>query len=157
MPPIKLKGGEVYLYHDSNNVNKRNDWRCDGYGWSCEGCPKLPSKTPYLRKLYSKIHRSGNPRGSNQFVRHGYSLLERSELYLIHYIGDESAFQPSTRGNKNMINKITHGHAHLLWKKSEKMSKVILPVTSTKKMVTSNHNGPNKAFWIPVIWNKFRT
>ena len=56
--------------------------------------------TPYLRKLYSKIHRSGDPRGSNQFLRHGYSLLERPELCLIHYIGDESAFQPSTHGNK---------------------------------------------------------
>ena len=25
VPPIKPKGGEVYLYHDTYNMNKRND------------------------------------------------------------------------------------------------------------------------------------
>ena len=99
IPAFQPKAGEVYLYQSNDNSSVASDWRCDGYRWKNSGCRKLPKNKPYLRKMYNKIHTENNPTGSDRFVRHVYSLIDKPQVALIHYMGDESEFVPFPHGN----------------------------------------------------------
>ena len=49
--------------------------------------------------MYKKIHTENNPTGSDRFVRHVFSLIDKPQVALIHYMGDESEFVPFPHGN----------------------------------------------------------
>ena len=100
VPPSKPKTGEVFIVYASSNDYATNDWRCDGYRWVNVGNHKLPKKDLFLRKLYNKIHLEGAPQGSDQFVRHGYTLIDSPNLTLVHYLGDDSCVQQFPHGNR---------------------------------------------------------
>ena len=98
-PPSKPQGGDVYLFYNSGDDCKNNDWRCDGIRWAHAGHKKLPSKSPVLRKMYFKVFQEGTNNGSEKFQKHAYVLIDKPQFHLIHYIGDECEFRPVPHGN----------------------------------------------------------
>ena len=95
IPAFQPKAGEVYLYQSNDNSSVASDWSCDGYRWKSSGCRKLPRNKKYLCKRYYKVHTENNSTGSDRFVRHIYSLIDKPKIALIHYMGDESEFVPN--------------------------------------------------------------
>ncbi|CAL4170556.1 unnamed protein product, partial [Meganyctiphanes norvegica] len=55
-PPIKPKGGEMFLVNCGDDVNKQNDWKCDQYNWRyfC-GTRKLPKSNPVVNKVFNYL------------------------------------------------------------------------------------------------------
>ncbi|XP_065670014.1 uncharacterized protein LOC136088887 [Hydra vulgaris] len=75
---FKISFNMQYIFED--------DWRADGYRWKQNGFSKIPRGLP----LYTKIHfATVTPTGiSNDFQKFMYSDLSRTDLVVIHYIGN---------------------------------------------------------------------
>nr|XP_047132446.1 uncharacterized protein LOC124811176 [Hydra vulgaris] len=79
------KAGEVYVIQVNHG---KDDWRADGYRWKQNGCSKIPRGSP----LYTKIHfATVTSTGiSNDFQKFVYCDLSRTDLVVIHYIGNHN-------------------------------------------------------------------
>lgn len=100
LPPNQAKGGEIYIYSSEGQPTKVNDAACDGYRWVNGGKRLQPKKKPRLFKTFYKMFVSENELGSSEFEKHVYQPLDRPHIQLIHYIGDEEKYKPTTHGNR---------------------------------------------------------
>ena len=97
LPPVKPKGGEMYLFTSEENENKSKDWMCDQYKWKLnDGTSQYPCKknvTPIVKKYHHRLTKKGS------FHRHAWWLIEKPSIVLVHYIGDESEYKETPHGN----------------------------------------------------------
>ena len=102
--PIKPKGGDMFVIDTqkfSNKVSRRNDQ----YLWLNDGSRKYPKSDPVVIKSNWRIKTTTgsakNPKGagSSLFKRTEYGLLDSERFFLLHYIGDETVFEPMPHGN----------------------------------------------------------
>lgn len=97
LPPVKPKGGEMYLFSSEEDKTRYNDWRCDQYRWEVNnGTSNYPcgkGQTPFIKKYHHKVSKSST------FQRHAWWLLENPNIVLVHYIGNEAEYQETPHGN----------------------------------------------------------
>ena len=103
------KGGQVFIFF-SNDKNRANDYKVDGYNWRHIGGSKpTPIKDPILFRCYYNVALSNNM-NSDEFkkiVYHHYDPLTKSAIeqpILIHYLGATEidklkSFEPKAHGN----------------------------------------------------------
>nr|XP_047144746.1 uncharacterized protein LOC124818232 [Hydra vulgaris] len=74
-----------------------HDWRADGYRWKQNDCSKIPRGSP----IYTKIHfATVTSTGiSNDFQKFVYCDLSRTDLVVIHYIGNHNLAVLVPHGN----------------------------------------------------------
>lgn len=107
--PYKAKAGEVYIYRSS--IEKKDDWKTDGYRWSNEGSRDLVDKSIKRHNFYMHLGTDGRKRlYDKRFRKLVFSLKPPLEddtyLSVIQYLGDETIFQNQPHGNSKEINKI---------------------------------------------------
>jgi len=105
LPPVKPKGGEVFLVQ-SVHVD---DWKCDQYTWINDSkcAPKNDATGEKLYKSYFKLRLPGfetkncrkRPRSTSDFKKIAYWLESNPNLVLILYLGDEQLYQAIPHGN----------------------------------------------------------
>lgn len=98
-PVIKPNGGEVLLFRTSNKADDCNYLR-DGYNFWQLG--NRVTKELGLRRIYFKLH-LGSRQFAEGFSRYVFKLTapanEHNQYVLIHYVGDESVYEPVLHGN----------------------------------------------------------
>ena len=97
VPPMKPKGGEVYVFSHDGDVNKGNDWRADKYIWVNRGGQGIPKNSKSFWHLsYNISMEAADRKGDTRFARHVYFFKDKPDwpYFLIHYRGDESVFVP---------------------------------------------------------------
>ena len=95
---IRPKAGEIYMF-DTEQIG--DDWKCDDYVWRNCGTAFVPSKAPTMKKTFFSIRtpKTGD-KGSMEFQKVAYRLLERPNIVMVYYMGDESVFVPMRHGNR---------------------------------------------------------
>ncbi|XP_048249888.1 uncharacterized protein LOC124128376 [Haliotis rufescens] len=99
-PPVKPRGGQVFLYHYTEE-SKKDDWRCDQYHFKHDGLRKQPRTNPRFYKNFF-ILRTNNSKakGDKRFKKHAYILIgDHKNLVLFQYLGDESVAEDLPHGN----------------------------------------------------------
>lgn len=102
--PIKPKGGDMFVI-DTQLFSNKISRRIDQYQWVNDGSKKYPTSNTVLIKSNWRIktaagnanNRKGS--GSSAFKRTEYGLVNNDRYFLIHYIGDETAFEDMPHGN----------------------------------------------------------
>lgn len=101
---VKPKGGEIYIF-DRNVIG--DDWKCDDYAWRNSGTRYIPSRNPVMRKNFYFIREvDSKTRGCKDFKKCAYYLLDKPNIILVHYIGDESTYVPRAHGNRKKGNDV---------------------------------------------------
>ena len=105
LPPVKPKGGEVYLVQSKH----LNDWKCDQYTWinNSKFVSKHDEEGGKLIRCYFKLRLPGfemkggrkRPCSTNSFKRIAYWLDSNPNLVLVHYLGDDIFYQAMPHGN----------------------------------------------------------
>ena len=101
VPPLKPKGGEVYVFSHGGDVKKSKDWRADKYIWVNRGGQGVPKNSKSFWHLSYNISMSaGDRKGDTRFTKHVYFFKDKPDwhYFLIHYRGDESVFVPRPHG-----------------------------------------------------------
>ena len=94
--------GDVYLF-DIDVIGK--DWRCDDYLWRQNGTCKFPNRNPVAKKTYYKMSLKNHYKKktcSNKCSKNTYVSLNKPNLVLVHYSGDENQYVPKCHGNKKI-------------------------------------------------------
>ena len=142
IPPMKPKGGELYVYCHGGDDTKLHDWSCDGYQWVNKNGHPLPKKAPVLwRKTYYVSTSKGDSVGNNKFVRRMYVLKDSPVHYrIIHYIGDETVYVPHVHGNSKEGGEYRRTLPSTI--QAIKSESSTAPSKVYKKMVSSSVPGP---------------
>ena len=109
-PPIKPKGGEVFVFSNNGNLEKANDWRADKYIWVNRSGFGVPRGSKSFWRIGYYISSGPNDKNGNpKFMRVAYFFKDKPEwpFVLIHYLGDESVFVPRPHGG-SVNNKRPH-------------------------------------------------
>lgn len=97
LPPIKPKGGDMYLFTSEIDKTKLKDWMCDQYKWQInDGTSEYPcgkKDTAFIKKYHHRLTKEGT------FHRHAWWLIDNPNIVLVHYIGDEREYEESVHGN----------------------------------------------------------
>lgn len=112
------KVNDIYLFY-TENINKTEDYKVDGYKWRNNGAKKpVPLNKPLFYKTYYYVKKNNNEL-SKDFQKHVYEPLETGLPKLIHYMGVEEAdmeiYKPSPHGNikKKTAHQVTNELYHL--------------------------------------------
>ena len=104
LPAVKPKGGEIYLIK-AENSKCVNDWRCDQYQWRVHnGTSTYPRRSDQVvvKQISHKVSKKGS------FRRSASILLEKPDLVLVHYLGDESEHIGKSHGSSKSANGAEH-------------------------------------------------
>lgn len=95
---VRPKAGEIYVF-DTDIIG--DDWKCDNYVWRNSGTNFQPKKNPKVRKVFYSIRLNEKKRGGSKvFQKTVYTLIERPNIIMVHYSGDESVYRPLMHGNR---------------------------------------------------------
>lgn len=126
-PPIKPKGGEVFLYLPFSQ-DEQDNYKCDQYRWLNSGPKEIPRKNPLVKKQYfiGKL-----PQGKTQaFQKHCYILVDEQRSpypVLLHYIGDETVMVDYPHGNAKKSSSAYYATAPSVRKDIANRSKTAMP------------------------------
>ncbi|XP_053385672.1 uncharacterized protein LOC128550498 [Mercenaria mercenaria] len=99
-PPYKPKEGSVFLYCDSGDANKKDDWKADGYTWRHNGRKEYKVEGKIIERHFYKIR--NNNVVSGDFQKHVFRFI--SDGYngktVLAYYGSSSAYQSLPHGNR---------------------------------------------------------
>ena len=93
-PPVNPIPGEIYLF-EAQDMQKKDDWKCDRIKWLSRGVHKLPRSRPRITKTYNAT-KNGN------FKKYVFRHVREMQPYrvLVHYLGDKSGLLNSPHGNR---------------------------------------------------------
>ena len=95
-PPVKPKGGEMFLISSGGKDSNLKNWNCDQYKWPVyDRVNSYPSRSKdiVIKKSYHKLSKTSS------FQRHGWWMIANPHIVLVHYLGDESEYTPTPHGN----------------------------------------------------------
>ncbi|XP_060607618.1 uncharacterized protein LOC132759787 [Ruditapes philippinarum] len=104
-PPYRPANGSVYLFDDSGDSKKSEDWRADGYTWKNNGRRVYQSNEKNIIRTFFKISNQGI--ASLNFTKHVFRFLDDdyNNRTLIAYYGDSEAYQGLPHGNRKRNNR----------------------------------------------------
>ena len=111
-PPLKPKGGTVYVITDGQREKHKVDWRADGYTWRNYGKNKITNDDKILEKSYFRIKNGKEESENFQRVMIRFYGNAYNHLTAVHYLGDgteykgETGFRPHQRTLPSVLNKI---------------------------------------------------
>ena len=103
--PYRPSTGSVYVYDDSGDQNKSEDWRADGYTWKNNGRRVYYSNGKEIQRTFFKISNQGKI--SDEFIKHVFRFVgnDYNNRTLIAYYGDSHAYQGLPHGNRKRNNR----------------------------------------------------
>lgn len=87
-PPVKPKGGEIYVFSHDGNLDKANNWRSDKYIWVNKGGCGIPRNSQSFWKISYRISQFATDREvDKRFTKTSYIFKDNpsSPYVLIHY------------------------------------------------------------------------
>ena len=81
------KEGQVYVF-DLDKVGQM--WKHDGYEWKNNGSTVQPKANPTLKKVFFLVRSADMYSGDRRFQKIVYSLRNRPNIIMIHYMGDSN-------------------------------------------------------------------
>ena len=71
-PPVNPRPGEIYLF-EAQDMQKKDDWKCDRIKWLSRGVYKLPRSRPRITKTYNAT-KNGN------FKKYVFAMSEKCSV-----------------------------------------------------------------------------
>ncbi|XP_053399554.1 uncharacterized protein LOC128557051 [Mercenaria mercenaria] len=99
-PPYRPESGSVFLYDDSGDVTKKEDWRADGYTWKNNGRRVYKTEGKDIERTFFKIRNQGID--SDGFQKHVFRFTDSdyNGKTVIVYYGDSVAYKELPHGNR---------------------------------------------------------
>ena len=99
-PPYRPDSGAVYVFDDSGDSDRKEDWRADGYTWKNNGRKVCESCGKRIQRIFFKITNQGKP--SDAFQKHAFRFVgnDYNVRTIIVYYGDKESYQGLPHGNR---------------------------------------------------------
>ena len=103
-PPYRHTAGKVYVYSDGGDVNKKDDWKADGYTWRNYGTKKYMCDGLEIEKTAFRI--INNKKVSYEFQKHSFRFTDSyNGKTVIVYMGNSDAYKNMPHGNRKRNNR----------------------------------------------------